>query len=166
MTDIKLTSAQILVLRNIRDHGFHAATGFIGASQRGGAVKSVDSLRRRGLVDGPHRSEHLTEEGQRVLGELEEAKFGMTNAVRRVLYTAGFTEARGDSTWGFRAVPGLPGVVRLSYVPKPHETTLRVSNEVISKYVRILQSKGFRVSRVNGVTVADRLLVLQESAQP
>jgi len=71
MKILKLTRAQYLVLRNIRDHGFHAATGFYGASRRGGATKSVDSMRRRGLVDGPHRSEHLTAEGKRFLKEFE-----------------------------------------------------------------------------------------------
>lgn len=170
MTDVKLTTAQFKVLRNIRDHGFHAATGFHGASERGGAVKSVDALRRRGLVDGPHRSEHLTDEGKRVLKQAEDEKIaqrnaGMTNAVRRVLREAGFTEARGDSTWGYQATPGtVRGVMHVQWVRDPsplkREGSKRFGNVEISRAVRTLQSNGFTTSRVNGVTEVDKLIIM------
>lgn len=166
----KLTSTMILCLRNIRDHGFHAATGFHGMSERGGAVKSVDALRRRGLIDGPHRKEHLTEEGKRVLEEIEEAKAaernaGMTNAVRRVLRESGFIQAGLVNPWGYDATAGKHlSVVHVNFIPDPdgskRQGTLRFGNDQISEYVRVLQAKGYKVSRINGVTTVDRLMVM------
>ena len=91
---------------------------------------------------------------------------GMTNNVRRVLRDAGFVEARGDSQWGFQATPGTtPGVAHLRYVRDPdarkREGSVRFGNEQVSKYVRTLQSQGFRTSRINGVNEVDTLLVMR-----
>lgn len=166
---MKLTPTQILVLRNIRDHGFHAATGFNGMSERGGAVKSVDSLRRRGLVDGPHRSEHLTEDGKEVLAAIEAAKTaernaGMTNAVRRVLRQAGYLQAVLPGEWGYEVTPATtPGLVRLRYVPSATGSSLKTGNTRISEYVRVLQNNGFVARRVPGVTEVDHLLITRKT---
>jgi hypothetical protein len=166
----KLTSTQILCLRNIRDYGFHAATGFHGASERGGAYHSVTSLRRRGLIEGPHRGENLTEEGVKVLQEIEDRAARvrnewLTKRVRRALNDAGLTEATGESAWGFDAEPGTTrGVVHLRYIRDPHvglkQGTVQFGNDEISRYVRALQSNGFKTSRVNGVKEVDKLLVI------
>jgi hypothetical protein len=91
----------------------------------------------------------------------------MANAVRRVLREAGFTEDRGYSRWGYKVIPGtVEGVVRIEHVRDHDRTTkessVRFGNEQISQYVRTLQSAGYRVSRVNGVTSIDSLLVLKK----
>jgi hypothetical protein len=160
----KLTATQVLVLRNIRDYGFHAATGFHGMSERGGAVKSVDSLRRRGLVDGPHRNEHLTEEGEKVLAEIEAARdvADMAVKIRRLLRVAGYIElGAGGSTWGWSVKPGTtPGVVRVDYTPRLASSSVKIGNGRVAEYVRTLQANGFDVRRVPGVTKVDSLLVM------
>ena len=96
---------------------------------------------------------------------------GMTNAVRRVLHEAGHQEARGDSLWGFLATPGTtPGIVRLSYVRAPdvrkREGSVRFGNDRVSEYVRVLQSNGFRCSRISGVgrSVDTLLIFLRQSS--
>jgi hypothetical protein len=167
----KLTSTMILCLRNIRDYNFHAATGFHGMSERGGAYQSVMALRRRGLVEGPHRKENLTEEGAKVLEEIEDAKegqrnAGMTNMVRRVLREAGMTEAGWSSHWGYKAEPGTTrGVVHIRYVRHPDVTqiqaTVKYGNERISEYIRALQAGGYTAARVPGVTNVDNLIVMR-----
>lgn len=170
MTDVKLTRTQILVLRNIRDHGFHAATGFNGMSARGGAVKSVDSLRRRGLVEGPHRGENLTEEGKEVLAAVEAARqaerdAGMVHAVRRVLREAGYPQPMLPREWGCEVSPSAqPGLVRVRYVAPAMGTSLQTANDRVSEFVRILQRNGLVARRVPGVTEVDHLLVTRKKS--
>lgn len=102
----------------------------------------------------------------------EATSTGTTDAVRRVLHEAGYTEAAdGGSPWGFKAVPGsMPGCVRLSYVRGTDytrkESSKRFGNAQVSEYVRLLQAAGFRVRRVNGVTEVDSLLVFATVRSP
>lgn len=162
----KLSPVQVRILRNIRDYGFHAALGFHGMSERGGAYQSVMAMRRRGYVEGPHRAEHLTEEGKQVLQQIEDdaaraRNVWTTRRVRKALLDAGVTEA---GSWGFLAEPGtVDGVVHVSYVRGTNftakESSVRYGNDQISEYVRVLNKAGFKASRVKGMTKVDNLLV-------
>jgi hypothetical protein len=173
----KLTPTQYRILRNIRDYdGNTVAVGCYGLSQHGGFGRSCQLMQLKGWITSINfRPYHyaLTDEGKRVLQEMDDKQaevrnLGMTNRVRRVLYTAGYTEsADGGSPWGFKAVPGTtPGVVRLSYVRgtdyTKKESSKRFGNDQITLYVRALQAQGYRVTRVNGVKEVDNLIVMNK----
>lgn len=88
---------------------------------------------------------------------------GMTNDVRRVLREAGYIEARGANKWGYDVAPeSTPGVVRIHYVPPSSGSSRQIGNGRVSEYVRTLQSNGFDVRRIPGVTEVDRLLVMRK----
>jgi hypothetical protein len=68
MSDVKLTPTQLQILRNIRDFD-DPFKGFSGMAASGGAMRSLQSLFRKGLVEG---YEQLSEAGRAALEAVEE----------------------------------------------------------------------------------------------
>lgn len=155
----RLTEAQTEMLLNIRDHD-SPYFGIRGMSAHGGATQTVWALRRKELIDADHR---LTTAGRELIDKLHPPTLSST--VREVLRAAGMTEYP-HKDWGFAVRMGTHGVAHVTYVSPTdatrRESALKFGNHEVTSYVRALQDKGFRVSRVNGVKSVDRLLVMEK----
>lgn len=153
----KLTHAQTAMLVNIRDHA-DPYRGIHGQSAHGGATQTTWALVRKGLIDDDHE---LTPVGRALIDAVSPPPF--SSEVRAVLRVAGLAEYP-HREWGFGVRMGTHDVVHVTYMPPTdgtrREASLQFGNHEITCYVRALQDKGFRVSRVNGVKSVDTLLVM------
>lgn len=152
-----LTHAQTAMLVNIRDHA-DPYRGIHGQSAHGGATQTIASLVRRELIDA---GAELTNAGRELIDKVSPAP--LSSQVRQVLRDAGLAEYPRRE-WGFGVRMGTHDVVHVTYMPPAdgtrREASLQFGNHEITCYVRALQDKGFRVSRVNGVKSVDKLLVM------
>jgi hypothetical protein len=77
--------------------------------------------------------------------------------IRQALTDAGLVEAGGTSAYGFVVWMATTG--QFAYVSFAPNSTFRLGNAQVSRYVRVLQDKGFRVLRMKGVQEVDKLMV-------